>query len=134
MSPRGTDTAARHALDLGRALIDPAAAFGSPDDVVRDAQLPVRHKIEILCRWAYDSAELLVAEEEGMDGGESMDMGAILKALNQITEIDVQHCAPTKHAAFCVAAPVQRASIGRQKHGAAAAMRMGAATIRGESE
>lgn len=103
MIPTRTGTTAGGSLDVDRALIDPAATFGSPDEVVRDAQLPIRKKIEILCRWAYDSAELSVAEEEGMDGGESTDMGAVLKALDQITEIDVQHSAPTKHAAFSVA-------------------------------
>jgi hypothetical protein len=88
-----------------RALIDPAAAFASPEAVVRDPELSLRNKIEILCRWAYDAAELAVAEEEGMDGGEAPDMSAVLKALDQVTHVDVQHSAPTKHAAFCVAPP-----------------------------
>lgn len=109
MRATGTHAAARRALNLDRALIDPAATFGSPEAVVRDAQLPKRKKIEILRRWAYDSAELSVAEEEGMGGGESTDMEAILKALDQITEIDVEHCAPTKHAPFCVASAARSA-------------------------
>ena len=122
MSLTGSRAAAPRALDLDRALIDPAATFGSPDAVVRDPRLPAREKIEILCRWAYDSAELSVAEEEGMDGGESTDLGAILKALDQITEIDVEHCAPTKHAAFCAvsAAPSAQPSRGGQGSGSRA--------------
>ncbi len=91
-------------VDLGRVLIDPTAVFGSPDDVVRDTRLPVCKKIEVLCRWAYDCAELAVAEEEGMSGGsESTDLVAVLKALDQIAYVDVEHSAPTKHAAFCAA-------------------------------
>lgn len=107
MSSRKTGTDVRSSSELDRALIDPAATFGSPDEVIRNAHLPVRQKLEILCRWAYDSAELSVAEEEGMDGGESTDMGAVLKALDQITSVDVQHSGPTKHAAFYVAPPVR---------------------------
>ncbi|MGH2874182.1 MAG: hypothetical protein ACRDL5_17180 [Solirubrobacteraceae bacterium] len=86
-------------------MIDPAAAFHSPQDVIRDSRLRLREKIEILSRWAYDSAELSVAEEEGMDGGESTDMSEVLKALDEIATVDVQHCAPTKHAAFSVGPP-----------------------------
>jgi hypothetical protein len=117
MSLIGTRAAISRAIDLDRALIDPAATFGSPDAVVLDPRLPKRTKIEIFCRWAYDSAELSVAEEEGMDGGESTDMGAILKALDQITEIDVEHCAPTKHAAFCVASAARSAQPSRVGQG-----------------
>lgn len=95
-------------VKIDRAMIDPAAAFGSPQDVVRDSRLRKHEKIEILSRWAYDSAELSVAEEEGMDGGEATDMGEILKALDEIAIVDVQHCAPTKHAAFQVAPPKRR--------------------------
>jgi len=90
---------------ISRALIDPAATFRSPEDVVRDPQLARAEKLEILCRWAYDSAELSVAEEEGMDGGETADMPAILKALDQIAYIDVRHSGPTKHAALSIAGP-----------------------------
>lgn len=88
-----------------RAMIDPAAAFHSPQDVLRDSRLRVREKIEILSRWAYDSAELSVAEEEGMDGGESADMSEVLRALNEIATVDVQRSAPTKQAAFHVGPP-----------------------------
>lgn len=100
-------------VKIDRAMIDPAAAFGSPQDVVRDSRLRKHEKIEILSRWAYDSAELSVAEEEGMDGGEATDMGEILKALDEIAIVDVQHCAPTKHAAFQVAPPAAAAAFPR---------------------
>ncbi len=86
-------------------MIDPAAAFHSPQDVLRDSGLAVREKVEILSHWAYDSLELLVAEEEGMDGGESTDMSEVLKALDEIATVDVQHCAPTKQAGFHVGPP-----------------------------
>jgi len=134
MSSTGSDAAARCDLDLDRALIDPATIFGSPDEVVRDTQLPVRKKIEILCRWAYDSAELSVAEEEGMDGGESTDLGAVLKALDQITKVDVQHSAPTKHAALCVAQLAQPPGGGARKRRSAKSMPVASRVARGEAE
>jgi hypothetical protein len=54
------------ALDLDRFLLDPGSSFRRPEDVVGDPRLRRQQKIEILCRWAYDAAELAVAEEEGM--------------------------------------------------------------------
>jgi hypothetical protein len=105
-------------VDLGRALIDPAATFATPDAVTRATGFSRRTKLEILCRWAYDSAELSVAEDEGMAGGESVDLGAVLQALDRITDVDVQHSAPTKHAAFCVAEAENRS---QRTHGGAAA-------------
>lgn len=88
------------------AMIDPAAAFHAPQDVLRDSHLGEREKVEILSRWAYDSLELLVAEEEGMDGGETTDMSEVLKALDEIATTDVQRCAPTKQAGFPIASRV----------------------------
>ena len=104
MNPASTEI-----VDLRRALIDPTASFRSPDEVVRNTQLSRAEKIEILCHWAYDTAELAVAEEEGMGGGEPADMSAVLKALNQITRVDVHSSAPTKQAGFCVAQSHQAA-------------------------
>lgn len=93
-------------FDLVRALLDPAAAFGSPDEVLNRSDLSTQGKVEILCRWAYDASELAVAEEEGMGGGESSKIGAVMKALDEITGgFDSEHVAPTKHGGFCV--PVQ---------------------------
>ena len=92
-------------VDLARALLDPAAAFASPQEVLNRSDLPTESKIEILCRWAYDAAELAVAEEEGMGGGESNRIGAVLQALDGlIGGFDSEHVAPTKHGGFCVCA------------------------------
>lgn len=89
------------AFDFDQALLDPAAAFQSPEDVLRASHLRSEQKIEILCRWAYDCVELSVAEEEGMGGGESADLAAVMAALAQLGVSDLEHHAPTKHGAFC---------------------------------
>lgn len=53
-----------------RALVDPAAVFGTPETVLA-AELSREEKIEILHRWEFDLRELSVAEEENMAGGEN---------------------------------------------------------------
>ncbi|CAG0938839.1 hypothetical protein GPROT2_00410 [Gammaproteobacteria bacterium] len=83
-----------------QALLDPTAIFRSPGDVLSESSLSADQKAEILSRWAYDAAELAVAEEEGMIGGDAGDMGAIIRALDQLASPDLQHSAPTKHAGF----------------------------------
>jgi hypothetical protein len=90
--------------DFERALLDPAAVFGRPADVLSAASLRAEQKIEILFRWAYDARELAVAEEEGMGGGETTDLGSIAAALHAIgAGFDLERAAPTKHGAFCAA-------------------------------
>ena len=53
------------AFDLERALLDPVSVFERPEDVLTWPNVELREKIEILCRWAYDAAELAVAEKKG---------------------------------------------------------------------
>jgi hypothetical protein len=49
-----------------KALLDPASAFTSPEQVLTSAELSREQKIEILHRWEYDARQLEVAEEENM--------------------------------------------------------------------
>jgi hypothetical protein len=92
-------------VDLKRAMIDPASLFRSPDEVIGNEKLSRENKIEILCRWAYDTAELAVAEEEGMGGGESADTSAVLRALDRVIRIEPHSSAPTKQGGFCIWQP-----------------------------
>lgn len=92
-------------VDLKRAMIDPASLFRSPDEVIENEKLSRENKIEILCRWAYDAAELAVAEEEGMGGGESADTSAVLRALDRVIRIEPHGSAPTKQRGFCIWQP-----------------------------
>lgn len=91
--------------DLTRALLDPAGTFDGPGEVLKSAGLSRDRKLEILCLWAYDAAELAVAEEEGMGGGEPSQLDAVMSALNDLTGgYDSEHGAPTKHRGFCFSA------------------------------
>ena len=63
---------------LERALLDPSAVFGSPDEVVDTPDLGDTDKIRILERWESDAEQLQVATEENMGDGDVND-GALLK-------------------------------------------------------
>ena len=96
-------------FDLEGALLDPVSFFERPEDVLTWPNIQLPEKIEILCRWAYDAAELAVAEEEGMTGGEASNLGAVIAALHRATGgFSVEHSGPTKHASLCVSRPRQR--------------------------
>ena len=97
-----------HAIrgDLTRVLVDPAATFDTPQAILRRTDLSREQQLKILCRWAYDAAELAVAEEEGMAGGEPSQLDAVMQALDELTHgFDAERVAPTKHGAVCLAAP-----------------------------
>jgi hypothetical protein len=101
--------ARRPDIDLAAALMDPAAHFTAPADVLGDDRLTHELKLEILCRWLYDATELSVAEEEGMGGGEPSRLATVLEALHSLTGgVDAERAAPTKHGALCAATPAAK--------------------------
>jgi hypothetical protein len=72
-------------LDLNLALLDPAAVFPGPEEVVTSRLLTMDQKREILRRWQYDAVELAVATNEGMAGPENNGLHSrILAALRQL--------------------------------------------------
>jgi hypothetical protein len=85
-------------IDLEKAILDPAAVFERPEDVVDMAAFTRAEKIAILKSWAYDARELEVAQEEGMAGTSQSLLKQVLTSLRRLTgELDVEHPAPTKH-------------------------------------
>ncbi len=97
------------AIDLERALLDPSAAFGTPEDVLADAALTSGQKIEILRRWEYDAAEVSVAVEEGMPGADNGLLRRILLALDALTGgYDADRTGPTKQHGLENSAVTQR--------------------------
>lgn len=80
---------------------DPASFFASPEEVLRQANLTRRQKIEILKRWEYDAAEADVATEEGMPGTDEGPLRQILLALSRLSAgTDVSRSAPSKQHAL----------------------------------
>ena len=85
--------------DIEKSLLNPAAAFKKPQEVLDSQDLSRQQKIEALRRWEYDLRELQVAEEEGMRSPkpESVTLDMVLKALNLLgVPSDMEHTAPTK--------------------------------------
>ncbi len=84
-------------VDIDKALVDPALVFKAPEEVVADNELSREQKIRILQRWEYDVKELQVAEEEGMEGPQSVTLDEVLGALRALgAPADTERSAPTK--------------------------------------
>lgn len=86
-------------MEIKEALLNPAAAFKSPEEIIRAAELSREQKIELLRRWEYDARELQVADDEGMTSAkpQAVTLDAILAALRALgAPQDMEHSAPTK--------------------------------------
>lgn len=71
--------------DLDRALRDPSAVFGTPEEVLSREDFSREQKILILRRWEHDARELEVADDEGMrPGGEPDRLARVLDALRTL--------------------------------------------------
>lgn len=86
-----------HDERISRALLDPAAEYETPNDVLLDRAVSETQKVEILRRWEYDASEISVAEEEGMAHTDGVTVGQVLQALHQLVpDIDTERSPPTK--------------------------------------
>lgn len=84
-------------LDYAKAILDPASAFATPEEVLERTDLSRDQKIEILRRWEYDASEVAVAEEEGMLGDQPLMLRRVVLALEQLTGgVSSTHPSPTK--------------------------------------
>ncbi|MGB5353868.1 MAG: hypothetical protein WBM54_09940 [Woeseia sp.] len=84
--------------DYKKALLDPTSVFAVPHDVVKDADLTLAQKIEVLRRWEYDAHELEVAEEEaGMTVRQPEVVDQIAQALHALgAKLRTKGTPPTK--------------------------------------
>ncbi len=69
---------------LDRALVNPAAVFRSPEEVVRHPLLSLGCKREILWRWAWDEYLLELALADGMPEGEPSQLAEVKAALRHL--------------------------------------------------
>ncbi|MCJ2137256.1 hypothetical protein MKK69_24965 [Methylobacterium sp. J-026] len=77
--------------DLERALVNPAAVFASPAEVLAHPRLLRACKREILRRWAWDEYLKEVAAAEGMAEGEPSLLDAVKAALLALGETGHPH-------------------------------------------
>ena len=76
----------RSSVDIAAALQDPAAHFGSPQDILTDPSLSRALRVKLLRRWEEDAKRLEVAENEGMTGGEESMLQRVKQALLTLEE------------------------------------------------
>lgn len=82
---------------LAQVVLDPAATFQTPEDVVTHRGLSTQQKIDVLRAWEYDAAEAEVAEEEGMGGLREHLLQRILLALGSLSNTHADRAvAPSK--------------------------------------
>lgn len=82
---------------LDQALINPGSIFARPEDVADSPDLSLEDKVRVLRSWEYDSSELAVAEEEGMQGARNGLLRRILLALAGLTDDqEMESVAPSK--------------------------------------
>jgi len=79
------------------ALQDPSRSFEDPQHVLDAPDMSREEKLRILKQWELDARSLAVAEEEGMNGGESNRLKRVLDALKQLGEGAEESKAGTKH-------------------------------------
>jgi hypothetical protein len=68
--------------ELKQALVNPAAIFGKPDEVVFSSILSRKQKIDVLRRWESDARSRQSANEE--KGGSEELLSEILESLHQL--------------------------------------------------
>jgi len=81
-------------IDIENALVDPARVFPSPEAVLANRELTAAQKREILQRWRQDTMELLVANDEGMQGPDNgLTLSRVLAVLRRL-ETGGKHAEP----------------------------------------
>jgi len=86
-------------IDIEKAILDPAAIFKNPQQVIDNHDLSRDQKIEVLRRWEYDVREIQVLDDESTTAKEThaVTLDSVLNALRSLgASIDVEHTAPTK--------------------------------------
>ena len=67
--------------EIDKKILNPAASYSRPEDVVQDAKLSREEKIKILREWHYDAIRLQESDGENMTGGEPDRLRSISNAL-----------------------------------------------------
>lgn len=74
-------------IDLDRALLDPAAVFAQPNDVLSEPSLTLQNKHDILQRWAWDEYLVQLASDEAMpEAGVSSRLDQVKSALLELEQ------------------------------------------------
>jgi len=74
------------AIDLEKALNDPKAVFGTPEDLLAEPDLDKETKLKILKRWSLDAEALARAEYEGLEGDAHSALRSVKLAIDRIEQ------------------------------------------------
>lgn len=66
---------------------DPAAAYGSPEELEKDPGLSPDDKLAILRQWEAQAQQLATAEQENMGGGEPSQLGEVASARLRMEDV-----------------------------------------------
>lgn len=86
-------------INIELAKFNPGSVFRRPSDVLKNASLTRKDKIDILQRWAYDEREIAVAEEENMTRAGSDTSNLLTEITDCLLELGVteqERAPPTK--------------------------------------
>lgn len=76
------------AKDYDKALLNPAAIFKQPKDILDTDSMTTPQKLEVLKRWETDALLLSVATEENMGGGEPSRIEEVRHAIDMLTRLE----------------------------------------------
>lgn len=83
---------------IDEAMMNPAAIFSHPRDVIEMKSFSQEQKLLILKRWEQDARELAVAEEEGMTGSGGSLLSEIIKLIDTLApDFHQAQSSPDKH-------------------------------------
>ncbi|MEJ2452408.1 MAG: hypothetical protein P8047_17420 [Gammaproteobacteria bacterium] len=83
---------------IDEAMMNPAAVFAHPSDVIEMNSISREQKLLILKRWEQDARELAVAEEEGMTGNGGNRLSEIIKLIDKLDpDFHQSQSSPDKH-------------------------------------
>jgi hypothetical protein len=71
-------------IDIAKAMLDPAAVFRSPGDVVRCIDLSWEQQVDILCCWAYNVRDMEIAANDDTLSSPPSSLEQILEALHTL--------------------------------------------------
>jgi len=71
-------------FNMKTAILDPAAVFNEPEEIVEHPELSTNQKLQLLRQWERDALNLSVAEGEGMAGGEESRLRRVRHAIDTL--------------------------------------------------
>jgi hypothetical protein len=76
------------AKQYDEALLNQAAVFKLPEDVLNSDAMTAEQKLEVLKRWETDAIQLSIATEENMGGGEPSRIEEVRHAIDVLVRVE----------------------------------------------